>query len=66
MKMDKCKLFGHKWMPLFIKGEYNGKTIKFIACYCKRCQKGYNEVININEVAENKEFGTYNEKYFDR
>ena len=66
MKIDKCKLFGHKWTPLFIKGKYNGKVIKFIACFCQRCNKGYNEVHDINEAAIDREFGTYSEKYFDR
>jgi len=66
LKINKCKLFGHKWVPVFIKGEYNGKFIKFIACYCDRCNKGYNEVFGINEVAINREFGTYSEEYFNK
>ncbi len=66
MKVDKCKLFGHKWMPVYIKGDYNGKTVKFIACYCDRCRKGYNEAQDINQSAENREYGTYSEKYFDK
>jgi len=66
MKIDKCKLFGHKWTPVFIKGKYNGEVVKFISCFCDRCGKGYDEVHNINKVAENREFGTYSEKYFNR
>lgn len=65
MKIDKCKLFGHKWIPVFIKGEYNGRTVKFIACFCDRCNKGYDEVHQITASAINKEFGTYSENYFD-
>ena len=63
--MDKCKWFGHKWLPVYIKGEYNSKTIKFISCYCSRCLKGYDESLAINEAAINIKFGTYNEKYFN-
>ncbi len=62
----KCRLFGHKWVPVFIKGNYNGKTIKFIACFCSRCNKGYNELGEINDVAENAEYGTYSESYFNK
>ena len=65
--MNKCNILGHKWVPVFIKGQYNGKVIKFIACFCGRdkCRKGYNETQQITLAAINKEFGTYNEKYFE-
>ena len=52
--------------PIFIKGEYNNSTIKFIACFCERCRKGYNEAHEINDATNNREFGTYSEKYFDK
>ena len=61
----KCKFWGHKWTPVFIKGEYNGKTIKFIACYCERCKKGHEEAVFITLAAKNREYGTYSEKYFE-
>ena len=63
--MNKCNFFGHKWIPVFIKGKYNGVIIKFIGCYCKRCRKGHEGAVDINSVAVSPEFGTYNEKYFD-
>ena len=63
--MKRCKFFGHKWIPVFIKGEYNGKVVKFIGCYCERCYKGKNEIHQINLAAKNLEYGTYSEKYFD-
>ena len=65
MKNLKCKLFGHKWNPVFIKAEYNGKVVRFIACYCSRCMKGYKEAMDINNTGKNRRFGTYAEKYFD-
>ena len=64
--MKKCKFWGHKWLPVYIKGEYNGTVVKFIACYCSRCRKGYDEALDINKVAINTEYGTYSEKYFDK
>lgn len=63
--MNKCKLFNHKWLPVYIKGDYNGKTIKFIGCYCERCFKGHKEILEIDKVATNHKYGTYNEKYFN-
>ncbi len=65
MKNWKCKVFGHKWKPVFIKAEYNGKVVKFISCYCSRCFKGYNESLEINKIGKDRRFGTYSEKYFD-
>ena len=65
MKIDKCKWFGHKWKPVFIKGKYNGLETKFISCYCERCNKGFKEVRVINDLAEDRKYGTYSEKYFD-
>ena len=64
--MTKCEFFGHKWVPVFIKGEYNGEIIKFISCYCNRCRKGYDESLSITKAAINREYGTYSEKYFDK
>lgn len=64
-KINKCKLFGHKWEPVFIKGDYNGQTVMFIGCYCLRCEKGFDEVHKISEAAENRQLATYSEKYFD-
>ena len=61
-----CNFFGHKWIPVYIKGDYNGKTIKFITCYCKRCNIGHFETIDIETAAINKQYGTYNEKYFNK
>lgn len=65
MKLN-CKFFGHKWEPVFIKGEYNGIKVKFIGCYCRRCRKGYNELINAERLLTKREYGTYSEKYFDK
>jgi len=61
----KCNLLGHKWLPVYIKGTYNGKVVKFIGCYCNRCRRGYDESLEITEAAIDRKFGTYSEKYFD-
>jgi len=60
-----CGIAGHEWRPIFIKGEYNNKMIKFIACSCINCGKGYEESYEIHDIAKNRVFGTWTEKYFD-
>jgi hypothetical protein len=60
-----CKWIGHKFVPVYIKGEYNGKVLKFIGTYCDRCGKGQSELHKINNAAINREYGTYSEQYFD-
>jgi len=65
MKISLCDLFGHKWKPVYICGEYNGIRISFIGAFCKRCFKGYPELIDTAKKQTNHIFTTYNEKYFD-
>lgn len=64
MKINWCKILGHNWVPVFIKGVYNKRMIKFVGCYCQRCSKGEKEVNELNEIAINRQYGTYNERYF--
>jgi len=61
-----CKLFGHKWEPVFIKGTYNNREILFIACECERCGKGSKGVNDIHYTAKNRKIGCWNEAIFDR
>lgn len=61
----KCRWFGHKWVPAFIKGDYSGKEIKFIGCFCKRCDMGYKELFDIIKIADKRHYDTYNESYFN-
>jgi len=62
----KCKNGLHKWVPVFIKATYNNKEIKFISCFCDRCRIGYDETLQINEIGQNRIYGTYSEKYFKK
>ena len=64
MKINWCKIIGHRWEPVFIKGTYNGGTRKFILCQCKRCGLGEEEVQQIGDLAVNRFYFTYSEKYF--
>ncbi len=62
--MNWCKWLGHKWHPVYI-GKYS--KWKMIGCFCKRCNYGYDDLINfLSFLQYNKgfDFGTYNEKYF--
>jgi hypothetical protein len=66
MKNILCKILGHEWRPVFFKGDVNGKRIKFIACYCSRCDKGHLEIINLQGLVANLKMATYNESIYDR
>lgn len=63
--MTRCKFFGHKLKPVFIKGYYGNKKLKFIGAYCKRCGKGRKELHEAINLQDIKVYNTYNEKYFD-
>lgn len=68
MRINRCKWFGHKWVPVFIKGEFNGIPVKFIGCYCSRleCEKGDKELRQTNNSLTKREYGTHYEEYFDK
>lgn len=63
--MNKCKWFGHKWEPVYIKGEIETHSIKFIGCQCSRCLKGNRELLNVLGSMSKIEMNTFNEKYFE-
>jgi len=63
MEINWCKIIGHKDRLCYVKGEYNGKTVKFITWECTRCLAGILATHNIIEAGNNVEYGTYNEKY---
>lgn len=60
-----CKLFGHKWVPAFIKGRVKNVHLKFIGCYCSRCNKGHEELLlSVEKITT--DYATHNEMYFER
>jgi hypothetical protein len=65
MKIDKCKLFGHKWYPCYVRGYYGGTQIKFIGVYCQRCRKGHDELLDAIKKQTISVYGTHSEEYFD-
>lgn len=64
MKIDYCKLLGHKWIPVYIIGCILGKEVRFIATECKRCKVGKEESLNILKILDSYSVCSYNEKYF--
>ena len=59
-----CEKRWHKWQPVFISATYNLTDVKFIACRCDRCWKGWDEIHNIIDVWTNKKYWTFSEEYF--
>ena len=62
--MNWCRIFGHKWIPVYVKGIYRNISVEFIACYCDRCDKGYDELLDTIQKQTPNQYNTYNEKYF--
>jgi hypothetical protein len=62
MKINKCKILGHKWHPISIQIDFNGQLIKCVICYCKRCKKGFYENANLIDITNAVAFT--DEKFF--
>ena len=64
MKSWRCRIFGHKWIPVYI-GK-RGKW-KIMATYCKRCNYGHKEIIGFIDFlgyGVGYDYGCYTDKYF--
>ena len=61
----KCARWGHKWVPVFIAGEYNGIHVRFIACYCQRCRIGYNDIGDAVSSQTQRLYNTREQMYYD-
>lgn len=66
MKLNFCKIFGHVWIPVYIKGEIGGKPVRFIGAECKKCLKGHEDLRDFINELDSCEYNTYNEKYYDK
>ena len=55
----RCKIFGHKWVPVFI----GGKNFDFIGTFCKRCHFGKEDLTDYVFLI-NHDYGTYSQKYW--
>lgn len=65
-KINWCKILGHNWEPVFIKGRYSNIEVKFIGCQCKRCDKGRKELWDAGNKLTASDYRTYSERYFDQ
>ena len=62
-KQMSCEKRWHLWQPVFISARYNMKDIRFIACRCERCWKWADEIHNIIDAGENREYWTFTEMF---
>ena len=60
-----CKLFGHRWRPVYISGKYHDIKVRFIGAYCERCRKGYDEIVDANKKMTEYIYGTYSSDFWD-
>ena len=66
MKIDWCKILGHRFVPIFVKGWFSKEEVKFIATVCSRCDLGEDELRDTVKKMRSHEFCTYSEKYWDK
>lgn len=66
MKINWCKILGHKWIPVYIAGYFGDKKVKFIGTYCKRCGYGEEDLRDVVNKMDNCPINTYNEKYYEK
>ena len=66
MKIDWCKVWGHKYRPVFREGYIKGEHIKVITCFCDRCGFGREEDSAFGKKVNPEIMGTYQEKYFKK
>lgn len=64
MKIDLCKIFGHKWIPVYIIGRFNNTKVKFIGTECKRCKYGETDLRKTIAKMHSCPVNTYSEKYY--
>jgi len=62
--MNWCKILGHLYEPVFIKGTFGDKEVKFIGAKCKRCGFGQDELVDTVNKMDLNYFCTYSEKYW--
>jgi hypothetical protein len=60
MKIDWCKVFGHKWRIVYV-GQYD--KWKLISAYCERCGFGHRELNDFVNTTPH-DFASYTEEYF--
>jgi len=64
MKIDWCKILGHKWIPVYIIGWFGYEKVKFIATECKRCGKGETDLRETIAKMSKCPVNSYSEKYY--
>ena len=65
MKIDWCKMLGHKWVPVYIIGWFADNKVKFIATECKRCKIGNEDILKLIRVLDPCTICSYSEKYYN-
>ena len=65
-KIDWCKILGHSWEPIYVKGRYSNIEVKFIGCKCRRveCNYGEDDLLDAVNKQTVNEYNTYSEKYY--
>lgn len=65
MKIDWCKLLGHKWIPVYVIGYFGKNKVKFLATECKRCDEGEKDLRDTINKMDNCIVCSYDKKYYN-
>ena len=66
-----CRVLGHNWCQTYHSGylslydKERNKKVKFIGTYCKRCFKGYAELIDMVKRFASSSYNSHSDKYFN-
>lgn len=61
-----CRMFGHKFIHIYISGTIKKKKIQFIGAYCNRCNFGFNDLLDfVMNKLDNCDTCSYNPDYYN-
>ena len=64
MKVNWCKILGHKFVPVFLIGYYGKIKVKFIGTECSRCNFGADDLSDTIHKMDNNLVCSYDEEYY--
>jgi hypothetical protein len=64
MKINWCKILGHKWIPVYIIGTFSKTKVKFIGAECKRCKFGDDDLTKTIYLMDRIHVSSYSEKHY--
>lgn len=64
MRINWCKILGHRWIPIYIIGYFGAIKVNFIGAECSRCNKGDDDLRETVSKMNDCHVCSHNEKYY--